>query len=206
MPSGLHETFIRNIDYEIHFQLRALAAGIDSAADFARSIQPTGSLQIKFEITGEPGSQAASAEAKPLLHEPDASFSYLHAKYPGVVLEVSYSQKKKDLSRLADDYIIQSDGNIQIVVALDIEYQGSKKATLSVWRPQVVINERDGQEELIAAQVEDKVRCSVILIELATKSLGISERRRDPSNVDCITASTERLCPQVSDRLLFSSK
>jgi hypothetical protein len=165
MPSDLHETFLRKVDGEIQFQLRALAAGTDSTADFARSIDPTGSLRMKFEITSEP-----STETKPLQHEPDASFRHLHAEYPGVVLEVSYSQKRKDLPRLAHDYIVQSNGNIKIVVGLDIEYQGSKKATLSVWRAQVVINERDGQKELIAAQIIDKVRYSVVLIEFITES------------------------------------
>ena len=152
MPSELHETFIRKVDGEIQFQLKALAAGSDSAADFARSIAPTGSRRMKFKITSEPRSQqaAASAETKPLIqHEPDASFGHKDAKYPRVVIEISYSQKRKDLSRLADDYILESNGNVRIVVGLDIEYRESKRATLSVWRPQVVKSERDGREELV---------------------------------------------------------
>jgi hypothetical protein len=56
--------------------------------------------------------------------------------FPGVVVEVSFSQKRKDLPRLADDYILGSNGGIRIVVGLDIEYSG-KMDKLSVWRPQL---------------------------------------------------------------------
>lgn len=67
------------------------------------------------------------------------------------MIEVSYSQKRKDLSRLADDYILGSYGNIRVVVGLDIEYKGSKEATLSVWRPHFETN-KAGEKELVAQQ------------------------------------------------------
>jgi hypothetical protein len=44
-------------------------------------------------------------------HEPDAVFEHLEAQYPGVVIEASFTQKRKDLPRLADSYILGSDGN-----------------------------------------------------------------------------------------------
>ena len=75
-----------------------------------------------------------------------------------MLIEISYSQKRKDLSRLANNYIIGSDGNIKAVVGLDIEYQGTRTASLSIWRPQVKVSDEDGQKELIATQTEvDKV-------------------------------------------------
>jgi hypothetical protein len=65
---------------------------------------------------------------------------------------VSYSQKRKELGRLADDYILGSDGNIRVVVGLDIGYGASEKATLSVWRARIMSNYR-GEEKLDAVQV-----------------------------------------------------
>jgi deoxyinosine 3'endonuclease (endonuclease V) len=62
---------------------------------------------------------------------------------------MSYAQKRKNLDRLTDNYILGSDGNIRVVVGLDIEYKTSKKATLSVWRPNIIIN-KAGEKELIA--------------------------------------------------------
>jgi len=69
------------------------------------------------------------------------------------------------LGRIADDYILGSDGNIRVVLGLDIEYQGkgkgkglsSKVATISMWRPKITID--DGEDELSAHQeVVDLVR------------------------------------------------
>lgn len=81
------------------------------------------------------------------------------AQYPGVIIEVSYSQKRKDLPRLADDYILGSDRDIRVVIGIDVEYNASKEATLSVWRPQIVMNDA-GEGELCAMQtVADQV-CS----------------------------------------------
>lgn len=55
------------------------------------------------------------------------------------MIETSYSQRQKDLTRLADEYVSGSDGNIATILGLDIEYGvGSKKASLSIWRPRLV--------------------------------------------------------------------
>ena len=74
------------------------------------------------------------------------------------MIEVSFSQKRKDLARLADDYILGSDGNIRAVVCLDIEYKGSKEATLSVWRPHFETNEA-GVKELVSQQTVTNQVC-----------------------------------------------
>ena len=43
-----------------------------------------------------------------------------------------YSQKEKDLARLADENIYGSDGNVDVVLALDIEYRlESNRASVS---------------------------------------------------------------------------
>lgn len=63
--------------------------------------------------------------------EPDASFEDSKANYPGIVIKVSQSQKRKNLPCLADEYILGLYGNISFVIGLDIEYSG-KMATVSV--------------------------------------------------------------------------
>jgi len=55
-------------------------------------------------------------------HDPDVSFGHNDAKYPGFILEVLCSQKRKDLPRLAEDYILGLNGSIRAVVGLDLEY------------------------------------------------------------------------------------
>lgn len=150
----LHETFVRAVERGIIFQLDALAASSSSAADLARSIHPTGSPRLRFEEA------AATEEGTSTIldqHEPDISFTHADAKWPGVIIEVSYSGKRKDLPWLADDYIMGSDGNIRVVIGLDVEYRGARSAALLVWRPKLVVGE-DGQAELRTVKTEvDKV-------------------------------------------------
>ncbi|KAJ5827624.1 hypothetical protein N7447_004387 [Penicillium robsamsonii] len=71
--------------------------------------------------------------------EPDASFKHWRARYPGVIIEVCYSQKSQRVSHLADEYILNTDGIVNAVIALDVDYKGSKKATITVWRPEDTI-------------------------------------------------------------------
>ncbi|KAK4986800.1 hypothetical protein LTR66_007737 [Elasticomyces elasticus] len=80
--------------------------------------------------------------------------SCLTKMYPptGVVVEVSYSQKRKDLARLANDYLLGSDGSTRDLIGLDIEYRGSRKATVSMWRSQYNNSLHAEQEELSAVQ------------------------------------------------------
>jgi hypothetical protein len=137
MPARLHETFLINIVEEIKVQLRSIQG---PSAEFAKEISSEGSTTLKFDDK-EYGK-----------HDPDAQFRHSKAQFPGVVIEVSYSQKRKDLDRLADDCILGSDGNIQVVVGLDIEYKASKQATLSVWRPNIITNEA-GEEELVSQPI-----------------------------------------------------
>lgn len=60
-------------------------------------------------------------------------------------MEVCYSQKRRRVSHLADEYILNTEGSVNAVIALDIDYKGSKKATVTVWRPQYAVV--DGVDE-----------------------------------------------------------
>ena len=139
MLTVLHESIIQNVVEELQHQLRTLGAGEGPSGEFAQKVEACGSATIDFADTGYGK------------HDPDSQFRHSEAQYPGVVIEVSYSQKRRDLSHIADDYILGSDGDIRVVVGIDVEYRGSKKATLSVWRPKVVENEV-GEAELVAEQ------------------------------------------------------
>jgi hypothetical protein len=60
------------------------------------------------------------------------------SKHPGVVIEMSYPQKRRHLPRLAYDYFLRSDANICAVVEVDIDYRG-KRVTMSTWRPHIEV-------------------------------------------------------------------
>jgi hypothetical protein len=146
MPSVLHEEFKSSIVDDIVQQLRSVAKGNGRASEFARCIKHGGSATITFS---DPGYGR---------HEPDALFRHREAQFPGVIIEISYTQKRRDLARVAQDYILGSGGNIRAVVGIDIDYK-DKSATLSIWQPQLQDNEA-GEKELIANQILSNQVCS----------------------------------------------
>jgi hypothetical protein len=163
MPSVLHELVSGEVVREITRQLDSITSYEDESAQFARNITSSASGVIKL-----PDPEYGR-------HDPDASFGYLRTRYPGVVIEVSYSQKRKDLPYLADEYILGSNGNIRVVIGLDVEYRG-KMATLSIWRPRFSIN-GDGDEELEAEQTVVNQVC--LTYGIYPKHAHIRQRFRD---------------------------
>lgn len=145
MPSSLHESLQSYITQEFLRQLGAISQSGSPSALFAGNIENSASSEINFKDT-EYGS-----------HQPDASFQHFEAQYPGVILELSYSQKKKDLSRLANEYILGSDADIRVVIGIDVEYTGSKKASVSVWRPHIEVNDMGEKELSVVQTVTDQV-------------------------------------------------
>ncbi|KAI9861628.1 MAG: hypothetical protein M1813_005238 [Trichoglossum hirsutum] len=133
MQSPTHDICTAQVVDEIRFQLRQI--GIDNSACNPRLTAISSSIinrsTSRVYLLGDPTDDNEYSK-----RSPDASFAHLNADYPGVVIETSFSQKRKDLPRLAEDYIMGSVANISVVIGLDIEYQGSKKATVSVWRPE----------------------------------------------------------------------
>lgn len=147
MPTAIHELFIARVEDAIFSQLKSIREGTDDAAAFAHKVSPARSTEIYLPVDDA----ATGTKSK---YEPDTSFWHDDAKYPGVILEVAYSQKRKRLGRLAEDYLLDSNASVQAVVGLDIEYgkKKSRKATLSVWRTRIDGNELRVVEE-VAAQV-----------------------------------------------------
>jgi acyl carrier protein len=151
MPTGKHEFLIASVEDSLLSQLEVIRNGSDKAALFAQKLWRARSTVINFPVADA----QFNTNSK---HEPDASFWHEDAQYPGVIIEVSYSQKRKMLGRLAEDYILDSDASVQVVVGLDIEYgkKGSREATLSVWRSHV-FHTSDGDELRVVQEIADEV-------------------------------------------------
>jgi hypothetical protein len=144
MPRLLHDQLTASVAEDLKWQLKSIASGVGPAASFAQEIMNTNTTTIEFD---------SRRYAK---HSPDGSFKHIDAQYPGVVMEVSYSQKRKDLQALARDYIRGSEASIQVVIGIDLEYTG-RKATLTVWRPQMRVRD-SGKERL----VEHRTLCNQV--------------------------------------------
>lgn len=126
MPTPLHEILCAEVVREINHQLEEISYCPE--ADFAQKIKPFASSRVELP-------ELINGEEKCITLEPDASFGHTEARFPGVVIEICYSQKRRAIRDLVDDYILCTDGSINAVVCLDIEYRKTKKATISIWRP-----------------------------------------------------------------------
>jgi hypothetical protein len=67
----------------------------------------------------------------PVRRQPDTQFQHNDTAHPGVVVEVSYSQDRKNLPKLAQDYIIYSNGDNKAVIGIDNNY-GGRESTVSL--------------------------------------------------------------------------
>ena len=140
MPSRLHEVFIARVVEEIQNRLRTFLTADHPSKSFAEKIDHNGSGRLEIKGSGR----------NIIKRDPDATFQHDDALWPGVVIEVAYSQSPKDIPNLADDYILETNGSVRVVVGLGIDYK-TKKGTISIWRPNYVTNDQ-GQLELEAAE------------------------------------------------------
>ncbi|KAJ6160271.1 hypothetical protein N7470_004879 [Penicillium chermesinum] len=146
MPSPLHDTFCARIVDEVSKQIRQYQQN-SPVADFAKEVEHFATSRILIPEAAQDGKPTFSRR------EPDASFGHRQAHFPGVIMEVCYSQKSRCISHLADEYILNTDGSVNVVVAFDVQYKGSRKATISVWRPEYITTE--GVEEFRTTAVID---------------------------------------------------
>ena len=185
----MHHAFVISVELTIWQQLVAIAEGEDDDAEFARKIRPAGSTTIELlvEDSDEDSNEEPNTDKKSK-HDPDASFRHTNARYPGVIIEVAYSQKRKELAKLAEDYLLDSNANVQVVVGLDIEY-GKKKsrvAAISTWRTQTFNTDNEGEMRVVQTMVDEVHPLSqpntLILLHLLTISLDLPRRPRQPDN------------------------
>jgi hypothetical protein len=145
----LHNCFISFVAQEIRKKLDEIAAACDRASsDFAQKICSMGSARIDLL-----GTEGREGEPK-MRRDPDFSFTHRDAQWAGVILELSYPLKRNALPHLADDYLLESNGNIRMLVSLDLDTE-TKRGTISTWQPNFKRNEKGVIVELEAALVRD---------------------------------------------------
>lgn len=142
MPTSTHEVLCGNVTEEILLQLQHIRRRDDDDGRFASAIRNCESSTI-FLIEFE-----AHEEGKFIRRDPDKQFQHKGAAYPSLIIEVSYTQKRKDVSKLAEEYILYSNGDIKAVIGLDMDYGAAKEARIAVWEPHYTIEEGDDIETL----------------------------------------------------------
>lgn len=105
--SVLHEALLGKIHNNILLQVGKLRGSpIKPVAEFAAGIEFNESA--KLTIDGG-------------YFQPDIQLVHDGAHFPGLIIEIAYSQNGKDLARHAKSYLLGSQGNVHQVIAIEIE-------------------------------------------------------------------------------------
>ncbi|TKA62863.1 hypothetical protein B0A49_13556 [Cryomyces minteri] len=160
MPTLLHERFIVQVVARLRAQLEAIAGANAELRHIVDAVYEQGSWTVPLGNIAEsvPRQEDGEEEKCNNARSPDHAFGYKDARWPSLVLEVSYSQKRQDLSDIAYNYVQGSGGSIKTVVGLDVEYtrpgkaSKTKMATANVWRYKLV---RDEEGEKAGDCVQD---------------------------------------------------
>ena len=146
MTGTIHGFVAVMISDSIKTQLAAIKEASDEPTKrLIQSIRDLSSRQIKLY-----GSDSRRA--------PDRQFLIKGSYYPGVVIELAYSQSFESLRWKAQDLIVNSDGRIQLVIGLEIE--GKKSYKISAWRADFIRSEDKVTVRMKAVIEQDVIRDS----------------------------------------------
>ncbi len=117
---------LQKVLFSVFSQLEKLQnSPLKPVAEFVAEINSTGSSKLTINEG---------------YYSPDIQFRQKHAHFPGLVIEIAYSQAGKDLARLARSYILGSHGNVRQVIGIEIEYWNKThpkpllEGRVSVWK------------------------------------------------------------------------
>ncbi|MCJ1348023.1 hypothetical protein MMC31_006253 [Peltigera leucophlebia] len=126
----VHEGLLVSIRTDIFEQLSSIRNhGNNPAAGLAKILCDGGSTTIYFDDSG--------------YRSPDMQLIYNELKYLSLTIEIANSQIETG-SKLADRYIVESDGNILLVIGVEVAYQGEKKGAISTWCPEFGVGDKGG--------------------------------------------------------------
>ncbi|OAL30150.1 hypothetical protein AYO20_08866 [Fonsecaea nubica] len=138
MPSFTHEYTSRRFHELLKTGLASICHGTPEEGQFMKQIRSGGSS----DVDGVQG---------PSMHEPDDYIFCRGHPFYGLVLEVAYSQKSKELENLARFYLFEADRNVQKVIGISIDYDRSKKVTLHTWQ-------RDSSDTTTGGQLQHSLQ------------------------------------------------
>ncbi|KAF5547499.1 hypothetical protein FNAPI_8528 [Fusarium napiforme] len=122
MPSKVHNLFVSMFGMAIYNKIREIGRRDRRAHVFTNSIDNVWSTRLSL-IDGDETWE----------RQPDAQFEHCDSRYPGVVVEVALTQEPKEFRRFAKRYIYHTDGQIKVVLGIDLNED--KESTISVWNP-----------------------------------------------------------------------
>ncbi|TVY73708.1 hypothetical protein Focb16_v005910 [Fusarium oxysporum f. sp. cubense] len=133
MPSPTHDAFVWSIASAIFDEISSIGRRDEAVLGFTSKILSPGSSRILLDLDDD---EAEAVEVNKvqaqMRRQPDAQYQHKDAALPGVVIEVSYTQDRRRLPKIAKEYIHHSDGDIKVVVCIDIN--SGSESTISLWK------------------------------------------------------------------------
>lgn len=108
--------------------------------DFARGIIPLRSSDLEIiKMRPSHGDNDDDNNIRVFSTEPDEQFSHLRAPFPGIIIEVSVSQRWEQVKDKAEKLMRKAKGKVALVINIDYpDHVHSKEATVSVWRSKIL--------------------------------------------------------------------
>ncbi|KAF5976826.1 hypothetical protein FBULB1_6780 [Fusarium bulbicola] len=131
MPTTIHECFASSVNSAVFKKLCLLKNGDTATAKFVKDLRPLLSSDIYMDDPRQPADLDNDVDKKKQ-KSPDLQFAHIKSKYPGVVVEVAYTQQAKKLKKLAVDYIGASEGETKTAIGFNIN--SNKQSTVSPFR------------------------------------------------------------------------
>ncbi|MCJ1249937.1 hypothetical protein MMC30_007163 [Trapelia coarctata] len=140
MASRPHEHVVEEVREDWFTEVKGVVRKGGPAADLAAKIMKGGSTSTSCnELKGMEYGR----------HSPDISFYYdKEVESPRVVVEISYTQNKKELKNLAHEYLVGSDGKVTAMVGIDIG-NTYHEASFEIWRADLTM-QTNGKPKQIA--------------------------------------------------------
>ena len=144
MLSCIHEILINRVTDSIKNQLINISTTSNEPTKrLIQDIEALGCSNIVLYGSGK-------------FRSPDGQFAVADSYYPGVVIEIAYSQSFQSLRWKAQDLIVNSSGNIQLVIGLEVE--SNKAYKISAWRPDFIRFENQDTVRMRAVIEQDVIR------------------------------------------------
>ena len=125
-PTTIHEVVVDRINFSIQNQLRMIG---ETSGEATR--------QLIEDICGQ-RSRTIQLYHGNNQREPDGQFVVKGSYFPGVVFEVTHSEDFISLRKKAEDLILKSKGNIQLMIGLETGYKNKERSKVSAWRSDFV--------------------------------------------------------------------
>ena len=156
MPLSIHEHFTREVVNIILREIQTVADGLPPTSALSRFLG---------EIRSFGCADVYAADDPRHRRSPDASIRCEGTRFPAIVIETATAPQKK-LRRVADDWITLRNGNVKMVIGLELSHQRptaisseTQASQVLVWEP--VLKRELNHDVLISQCTLQKVSCAI---------------------------------------------